>query len=403
METQDASSLRVASFSSYIDKGKESLVHRVSAQDHTDMTIKLSHKAANPTRVDSFSSRSSDPNPNPNSAFSFSHLTPKHAAGEISVFGADRYFNMKLEYQTAATKTHPRRPPTPSLCSESSAPTTCHSQTTLLPSNQSSKHKKTSSRIFTGFGCRTPCFGNKSVQIDEIKDRHQNHPIKMIQDIEESRKSIEVFGSRKIKDAKGSEVATNMERKLSMLTWDAIPKGGNKNLPTSTTGSTSEVGDVASVASSDLFEIEEVSGSIYPLMRGADNDDEPSCMMSPATSLYAPSEASIQWSVVTASAADFSALSEFNDDSVSAKVVKTRVVGQVQKSRPAGLLGCKSIEAVDVADQNVCVKAFREKMGADKGKKPKLGGADDENNGIEQIDSGARSLNRKASGISGRA
>ncbi|XP_047940205.1 protein PHYTOCHROME KINASE SUBSTRATE 3-like [Salvia hispanica] len=345
METQDGSSLRVASFSSYIDKGKESLVHRVSAQDHTNMTIKLS----NPTRVDSFSSRSSEHNPN--SAFTFSHLTPKHAgAGEISVFGADRYFNMKLEYQT---KTHP---PTPSLCSESSAPTTCHSQTTLLPSNQPSKHKKTASRIFTGFGCKTPCFGYKSVQIDEIKD----HPIKKIQDIEESRKSIEVFGSRKIKDAKGSEVATNMERKLSMLTWDAIPKGGKKNLPTSTIGSTSEVGDVASEASSDLFEIEEVSGSIYPLMQGADDDDddEPSCMMSPATSLYAPSEASIQWSVVTASAADFSGLSEFNDDSVSAKVVKTRVVNQVQKSRPTGLLGCKSIKAVDVANQNVCVKGL---------------------------------------------
>ncbi|KAG6412883.1 hypothetical protein SASPL_125576 [Salvia splendens] len=341
METQDGSSLRVASFSSYIDKGIESLVHRVSAQDHTNMTIKLSHKAADPTRVDSFSSRSSDHNPN--SAFTFSHLTPKHAAGEISVFGADRYFNMKLEYQT---KTHPRR------CLESSAPTTCHSQTTLLPSNQSSKQKKTASRIFTGFGCKTPCFGNKSVQIDEIKDHHQNHQIKKIQDIEESRKSIEVFGSRKIKDAKGSEVATNMERKLSMLTWDAIPKGGNKNLPTSTIGSTSGVGDVVSEASSDLFEIEEVSGSIYPLMQGADDDDdEPSCMMSPATSLYAPSEASIQWSVVTASAADFSALSEFNNDSVS-----TKVVNQVQKSRPTGLLGCKSIKAVDVANQNVCVK-----------------------------------------------
>ncbi|KAL1553496.1 protein PHYTOCHROME KINASE SUBSTRATE 3-like [Salvia divinorum] len=365
METQDGSSLRVASFSSYIDKGKESLVHRVSAQDHNNMTIKLSHKA-DPTRVDSFS-RSSDHSllfqaPDPNSAFTFAHLTPKHAAGEISVFGADRYFNMKLEYQTAATKSHPRRPPapaaTPSFCSESSAPTTCHSQTTLLPSNQShqSKQKKTA-RIFTGFGCRTPCFGNKSVRIDEIAAAPSPAMIKKIQDIEESRRSIEVFGSRKIKDAKGSEVATNMERKLSMLTWDAIPKGGNKNLPTSMIGSSSDVVDVASEASSDLFEIEEVSGSIYPLVQAADDDDdEPSCMMSPATSLYAPSEASIQWSVVTASAADFSTLSEFNDDSVSAKVVKTRVVNQVQKSRPTGLLGCKSLKAVDVANQNACVK-----------------------------------------------
>ncbi|KAL0342634.1 UNVERIFIED_CONTAM: protein PHYTOCHROME KINASE SUBSTRATE 3 [Sesamum calycinum] len=104
-----------------------------------------------------------------------------------------------------------------------------------------------------------------------------------------------------------------MERKLSMLTWDAIPKG--QNLPTSTVGSGTICDDMASDASSDLFEIENISGSMYPvqLTAGIAADDMSICM-SPA-SQYAPSEASIQWSVVTASAADYSSvLSDYNDE-----------------------------------------------------------------------------------------
>ncbi|KAL1531744.1 protein PHYTOCHROME KINASE SUBSTRATE 3-like [Salvia divinorum] len=390
MEAQDGGngSLRVASFSCYLDKAKESLIHRVSAQDHNNMTIKFSNKDPSAAaasggggggfRVDSFS-RSSDHNlhfqvpapvPDPTAAFSFSH----HAA-EIGVFGADRYFKMKLQYPAAAV----RRPATtPSFCSgscsesESSSATTWNSQSTLLRPNESiqlKQKKAAAARLFTGFSCRTPCFGNKSVRINEIataavavvaapaKSFHQNQ---LIQKIEESRRSIEVFGSsRKIRVSKGGDVATNMERKLSMLTWDAIPVGGRNNLPTSTIGSISGGGggDAESDGSSDLFEIEDVSGNIYPLLEGA-NDDEPSCVMSPAPSLCAPSEASIQWSVVTASAADF-ALSEFNDDSVSvAAAAKPKAnTNQGQKSRLShGLLGCKSVKAVDVANENVCVK-----------------------------------------------
>ncbi|XP_047969067.1 protein PHYTOCHROME KINASE SUBSTRATE 3-like [Salvia hispanica] len=387
METQDGSngSLRVASFSCYLDKAKESLVHRVSAQDHNNMTIKFSAAAAaSGLRVDSLS-RASDHNllfqvpapvPDPTAAFSFSHQS-----AEIGVFGADRYFNTrKLQYPTAAAP--PRRAATTSGSgseSESSVATSWNSQSTLLRSNQSIqlKQKKaaaaavvTAARLFTGFNCRTPCFGNKSVQISEFVAAPAKN--QLIEKIEESRRSIEVFGSsRKIRVSKGgNDVATNMERKLSMLTWDAIPVAGSSNLPTSTVGSSSGGGGgggggdgAESDGSSDLFEIEDVSGSIYSVLEGVDDDDdddEPSCVMSPATSLYAPSEASIQWSVVTASAADFSsALSEFDSVSVTAAAAaKPRAnSNQGQKSRPShGLLGCKSVKAVDVANENVCVK-----------------------------------------------
>ncbi|XP_042035481.1 protein PHYTOCHROME KINASE SUBSTRATE 3-like [Salvia splendens] len=383
METQDGSngSLRVASFSCYLDKAKESLIHRVSAQDHNNMTIKFSTNAAAAAaasgggglRVDSFS-RASDHNvlvqvpapvPDPTAAFSFSHQS-----AEIGIFSADRYFNMKLQYPPVAAGPAPLRAAMTSVSgseSESSAATTLNSQSTLLRSNQSIqlKQKKaaavTAARLFTGFSCRTPCFGNKSVRINEFAAAPAKN--QLIEKIEDSRRSIEVFGSsRKIRVSKGgNDVETNMERKLSMLTWDAIPVGGSSNLPTSSTiGSSGGGGDEESDASSDLFEIEDVSGNIYPLLEGADDDDEPSCVMSPATSLYAPSEASIQWSVVTASAADFSTtMSEFNDDSVSvAAAVKPRAnSNQGQKSRAShGLLGCKSVKAVDVANENVCVK-----------------------------------------------
>ncbi|KAI3463981.1 hypothetical protein Pfo_020644 [Paulownia fortunei] len=437
METDDMS-LRVASFAYYLDTAKESLVHRVSAQETpialssgktNSPTIKppFSIKFSKPKdsqdsltniRVDSFSYLSTagdnfvfevpGPIEDPTAAFSFSHEIPKE--GEIGVFGADKYFNMKMEYQTQVKHNYknegpahlPRvgsniMPRTPSLCSEASS---WNSQTSLLPDlhrsgSQTKQKKATGRRIFTGFGCRGPCFDKKSVHINEMVAQGayygskptrtgseridhlasllagsnpgtENLSIKnqlKVEPLDESRHSIEVFGSGTT--SKG-DVVTNMERKLSMLTWDAIPKG--RTLPTSTLGSSTICDDMASDASSDLFEIENISGSIHPLLTSETADDMSTCV-SP-TSHYAPSEASIQWSVVTASAADYSVLPDYNDEmsvSVAGDVIsrnnvtnrssKTRSEWgkEVQKSRPGGLLGCKSHKAVDVAE-NVCHK-----------------------------------------------
>lgn len=176
--------------------------------------------------------------------------------------------------------------------------------------------------------------------------------------IEEQRKSIEVFGSGKMR--KG-DIAVNLERKLSMLTWDAIPKA--QNLPPTTIGSSTVCDDMASDASSDLFEIENISSCGYGLMNSQTNEYVRGCM-SPST-LYAPSEISIEWSVITASAADYSSvISDYdakrisiNGDAISinaagtnTKTNKTAVGKEDQKARPGGLLGCKSHKAASVVE-----------------------------------------------------
>ncbi|KAL8547252.1 hypothetical protein ACS0TY_006827 [Phlomoides rotata] len=385
METHDQgnTSLRVASFACYLDTAKDNMVRRVSGQEAntSPLGIKFSKNQDHANlRVDSFSYLNTtdhnfvfevpDPIQDPTSAFTFSHEIPKD--GEIGVFNADKYFNMKLEYKTESNpskniKNQEIKPKTPSLCSAS---TSWNSQSTLLPnhlhrSESLAKKKANGCRIFTGFGCTGPCFDKKSVHINEIVAQGAYLTSKASQvgsertvHQDDSRPSIEVFGSSN--SSKGG-IATNMERKLSMLTWDAIPKG--RNLPTSKNGSTSIsiCDEIASDASSDLFEIENISGSVFPLEQLG---DEMSNCMSPA-SIYAPSENSIQWSVVTASVADYSVIMDCNDEasvSVAGEVrmmngrgSKTRVGGG-RETKKGGLLGCKNLKAVDVAE-NVCVKS----------------------------------------------
>lgn len=382
--------LRVASFACYLDTAKDNMIRRVSSQetntpplkppfgikfsknqDHTNLRVD-SFSYLNTTNDHNFVFEVPGPIQDPTSAFTFSNQIPKDG-GEIGVFNADKYFNMKLEYKTEQNSSKSVfknqepgdiKPSTPSLCSES---TSWNSQSTLLPhihrSESLSKKKPNGRRIFTGFGCRVPCFDKKSVHINEIvaqgayyasKSTRGGAEIRAVPSQDDSRPSIEVFGSSN--SSKGG-IATNMERKLSMLTWDAIPKARTL-APTPKNGSSTTCDDMASDASSDLFEIENISGSVYPL----------ECM-SPA-SVYAPSEDSIQWSVVTASAADYSVILDGNDEgsvSVAGEVrmmnvrsSKTRGEGGGE-AKKGGILGCKNLKAVDVVE-NVCVESSDHKV-----------------------------------------
>ncbi|XP_073022721.1 protein PHYTOCHROME KINASE SUBSTRATE 3-like [Primulina eburnea] len=450
MESEDNMNLRVASFSCYLDRDKENLIRRISAQEtplvmssgkskspsiKSPFHANISHSkdtqvSLKSARTDSFSYLNTSgenfvfkvPGPiqDPTSAFTFSQ-DHNSKEGEISVFGADRYFNMKLEYTSGLKREFNKNGSVnrPRLSSNAAQETRSQlgsetsswaSQTTMLrnlPRNDSlTKQKKSTSwRIFPGFGCQVPCFDKKNVKInDQIippdityknskgsrtgSDRIFGHittipdkksqknfivdKIKLEEEkLEEARNSIEVFGSSI--SSKG-DIAMNLERKLSMLTWDAIPEGKShqNNIPAASTIGTSTIcDDMASDASSDLFEIENISGCINQILASkTDQDDAVSCCMSP-TSHYAPSEASIQWSVITASAADYlSILSDTEERCVSISggiVSRNNNMNprntnggskEAQKIRPSGLLGCKNQKSVDVADETVCVKVL---------------------------------------------
>lgn len=202
---------------------------------------------------------------------------------------------------------------------------------------------------------------DESLSIPVAKSRIQNLAVqkglaKKIEE-DESRKSLDVFGSHTLKK---ELIEMNLQRKLSMLSWDAIPNA--PSLPASSER-TQVCEDVESDASSDLFEIENISGSTgqQPVFirrqRSGDGMSTP----------YEPSETSVEWSVVTASAADYSVVSDYDEKktteniitsattpslaTAASKLAKTKFMDKdVQGSRPSKLLGCKSHKAVRVAE-----------------------------------------------------
>lgn len=324
------------------------------------------------------------------------------ANGEIGVFGADKYFNMKLEpIELPGMKSNYLRPKTPSVYSEASSR---DSGTALLKTSSSlarnSVPRSTSKpkiplgrRIIASFGCTGQCMDSGAVYVaengraDSQQGQKRTEPFafpilcsdtqslssssrkKKMEDekIEELRRSLDVFGSETMK--KG-DIATNLERKLSVLTWDAIIPKSSSHPPTTTT---TVCDDMASDASSDLFEIDNISGNIggHPILNmqatGGDDDDISGYCTSPTTQCYAPSEASIEWSVVTASAADFSSvISDYDEKYIGLGVgVGVGVRGGehinsaadatgnkkfIMRSKKAGLLGCNSQKAVNVSD-----------------------------------------------------
>ncbi|CAH8357207.1 unnamed protein product [Eruca vesicaria subsp. sativa] len=285
---------------------------------------------------------------------------------EIGVFGAEKYFSMKLDHvdatvditkqhekenredhphpQTQLTKTtssrsRPSRHGTPSVRSESSY----NSQTFLmrLNNNNDNKQRKTNdvSISFGGFRCNGPCSGVKTINTDKkISGKGRNYDRDFV--AYDARKNMDKARSIIPIPIQRSDIAMNLERKLSMLTWDAIPNHKNNihnnGNNSSMSNKTQEDQETTSEASSDLFEIENITSSVYE-----------------------PSEASIGWSVVTGSMADQSVISDFDmmkKGMRSGSVVKTKPV-VAEKVRSGGFLsGCKSYKAVSVVDSTRNVK-----------------------------------------------
>ncbi|KAL1207864.1 Protein PHYTOCHROME KINASE SUBSTRATE 3 [Cardamine amara subsp. amara] len=301
---------------------------------------------------------------------------------EIGVFGAEKYFSMKLDHvdstvpvdiitkqhekenredhpsphpqltKTTSSRSRTSRHGTPSVRSESSY----NSQTFLMRINKNNdnKQRKTNetSVSFGGFRCNGPCSGIKTVNTDQkIPSRGRNTDRDFVAyDARKNNDKPRLRYEAKKTDyhhepekislpVQRSDIAMNLERKLSMLTWDAIPNQlstKNNNGNNSSMSSKTQEEDTSSEMSSDLFEIENITSSVYE-----------------------PSEASIGWSVVTGSMAEQSVISDFDMMKRVARngsVVKTKPA-VAEKVRSGGFLsGCKSHRAVSVVDSTRNVK-----------------------------------------------
>lgn len=180
-----------------------------------------------------------------------------------------------------------------------------------------------------------------------------NLPIKQHQEIGEikQRKSLEVFGSQRFQKR---DIPSSLEKRLTMLSLDAIPRMEEIDVSAAVGG---VYNDNESDASSDLFEIDSLTGKINTFLAMQGSDATSAGCRTPTT-CYAPSEVSIDWSVVTASAADFSAVSDYEERRPSTTLSSPirvfpagiRTCNETPRRRlPSSLLGCKSEKAVRVA------------------------------------------------------
>ncbi|GLU17085.1 hypothetical protein SLE2022_334810 [Rubroshorea leprosula] len=343
--------------------------------------------------------------------------------GEIGVFGAEKYFNGVIGEGTprtlsmdSARKHHyfkaeeigldPMKPKfipygTPSVRSESS----WNSQSALLWNIIRDPLRRKTNRVqgksfLSSIRCKCYCSDKDSVDVDEqigeisfktstgkqiknlprmknsfdngkpfsepwIKDDPFTFPIAnsgvgilplKIPFQEEDRKSLEVFGSPVL--GKRNKLL-NIEKRIRMLSWDANPTMDEAEFSATCR---LNCNDTESDASSDLFEIESLTGKLTnPFLARTVSDTATSGCISPPH-CYAPSEASIEWSVVTASAVDYSAMSDSEERRSSVTTAtspvrtfppalngKTGNNREMQRRRSNSFLGCKSQKALRVA------------------------------------------------------
>uniref|UniRef100_A0A7N0UDY9 Phytochrome kinase substrate 1 n=1 Tax=Kalanchoe fedtschenkoi TaxID=63787 RepID=A0A7N0UDY9_KALFE len=275
-----------------------------------------------------------------------SYLTAEQSDdGEIGVFGAERYFSESLDEEKpkAGRKCvkfpnldDPVEPKARSRASSLSS--SRNSQSALLQRhggnpaalNGGSKLAWRGRGYLGSFRCRCICYDNNSVAVDQhetfgegpnltqsaMKEAVKQvfSPVaaagpcrlrKSVQDLP-LRKSLEVFGSQVL--ARASKPfsfdtertpATNREGGLP------FPKPAEIVIPRVVHGACAESD---SDASSDLFEIEDFTRKSNPFL-----SRNLSGSTTTPTAGYAPSEASIDWSVVTASAADFPITSDHQE------------------------------------------------------------------------------------------
>ncbi|XP_051122460.1 protein PHYTOCHROME KINASE SUBSTRATE 1-like [Andrographis paniculata] len=265
---------------------------------------------------------------------------------EIDVFDAQKYFNDGFKINRSPKKIDPNELPNDRPCKNDGPPappmkiptlrsirseSSTNSRSALLFSNPRNfpTRKSVGKGFLSSIVCNCSCTDRNSVDVDDFSDGAAAAAA--------VRKTVKMEEGR-------------VGKKLSVMSsWREISEGFKIPSSEIKDGGGGEDSD----GSSDLFEIESVcggGGGGRSLLSRQASDGLSGC--------YAPSEASIEWSVVTASAADFSVVSEseelrFGGAGDRVMIRKDRdqnsKMSSFPKLRPAILSGCKSQKAVSVA------------------------------------------------------
>lgn len=202
-------------------------------------------------------------------------------------------------------------------------------------------------------------FSTVNSGLESMKLQQQKEEEEEVEEKKPPRKSLEVFGSPIL----SSRRSLTFDKRLTtkMPTWDAaaaIADTKMEEIDLSAASGNYYYNDSESDASSDLFEIDSLTGKSNHQFLTRQASDVASGCASP----YAPSEASIEWSVATASAAEYSVMSDNEEQqrpvppkkatkkayNSSNGATKFRI--ETPKRSPSStLLGCKSHKAVIVA------------------------------------------------------
>ncbi|CAN0923673.1 Protein PHYTOCHROME KINASE SUBSTRATE 2 [Linum grandiflorum] len=257
----------------------------------------------------------------------------------IGIFSAEKYFNGAIDETTKTPRprtrhekkeveevdvgvkssSHIRSSATPSLKSESS----WYSHTLLLKKSFRNKGKKS---LISGLTCRCYCSDKKSVdvkeeQVGDISFRGDQIPEKPIPEKKKKQTSFSF-----------------------PITPDTVLSGFDEPKLFGQRKKLEEPEGYESDASSDLFEIESLTGNKVASFLARQGSCATSGCITP---IYAPSEASVDWSVVTASATDF-----------SGPIPKMRL------PRRGSLLGCKTGEAVSPSAYRVKQNTTKAEVGS---------------------------------------
>ncbi|KZV17968.1 protein PHYTOCHROME KINASE SUBSTRATE 2 [Dorcoceras hygrometricum] len=320
---------------------------------------------------------------------------------EIDVFDAHRYFNEAGTNQASkivkkdfpyvdlgkkddafdlSVKTR-RWTSSPSILSESSCKSSCNSRNRLMHGvSRNQQPGKMNKRItfLDIIGCS--CIGKDSndshdyvvenqkpencncVKCDEPglrlnSDSHFSFPVfgpnpgNHEEDGTNKRKSLEVFGSPELDDMIYSR---GLEKKFNMFAWNDVSSGRVVNrikIPPISGGIDWGIDLDESFRESDAS-LETFETDSIPKSGGVSLSRLQGLGSLSGRRFYAPSEASVEWSVITASAADFSALSD-SDGFTSASHIKTgkkvKNSSSIVETPKLFLSGCKNQKSVRVA------------------------------------------------------